>query len=837
LGTATRTAEGYRVELRHLPPSRPPANPNDPGVDDRSLSGSISIFFQKVVSQPPLVDLTAGLEYPLLAIAGITDDGSVAYNPNPDAVRARVAAARRILLYTHGIIGDTHTMAASSRSSSFSPNHSPLYDRYDLILTFDYEYRAGSIPEIAQQLGERLAAVGLEPGHGKTLHLIAHSTGGLVALWFVERAGGDQVVQHLVLIGTPSGGVPWGSTHDWATALLTFALNDMPMLKWPASRLRELSLALADGDMSLDQIAPGSEFLAALRGGSDPGIPYTIIAGNASITPAALEGGEQGRLARLLERLRGSFSQEAMHLLPRLAFFEQPNDIAVSLASISQIPTSIDPPPHFIAVVCDHLSYFSTEAGLRALADALPPAEEHAATHPAPPATEAVRFTLWAPGKTSVHLAGEFNGWDAQADPMTVDEAGLWGIEKQLAPGTYAYQFVIDGDTFINDPYARQVREAEQTHTLVQVGATPYEWDDAGFTIAPPGQIVIYELHVGDFSPEGTFAGIIPRLDHLAELGVNAIELMPIQEFPGSRSWGYNPAYFFAPESSYGTPDDFKRLVDAAHQKGIAVILDVVFNHTANDSPLNLLYPYDQNPYFGTDGNPWGFPDFNHSSDATKRLIKDIQDYWLTEFHVDGFRYDYVEGIRYDGINGMSFIARAAHQTKPHAYLIAETAAVVRDTEVDASWHWQFGQVLRAQLHESENQGNLEALVLVLTFGGDGYEHSAQPVNYLESHDEERIIHMALANSAIDQDGAVRKSILGAIMLFTAQGVPMLYHGQEFGARSPKTIDVTTHRWPGCAAPKRPSRATTSSRCWSITSASCWPTAAGPKAAARSWWL
>ncbi|MBK9715595.1 MAG: alpha amylase C-terminal domain-containing protein [Kouleothrix sp.] len=435
---------------------------------------------------------------------------------------------------------------------------------------------------------------------------------------------------------------------------------------------------------------------------------------------------------------------------------------------------------------------------------------------PAPPNTPygahdrgdgTVSFALWAPWKKSVHLIGDFNGWDLQADPLAVDESGRWWIEKRLDPGTHAYQFVLDGETTIGDPYARGLRWAAgspQPHALVEVGARPYEWGDGGFGIKPLNQLVIYELHVGDFSPAGTFAGVIERLDYLAGLGVDAIELMPIQEFPGDRSWGYNPAYFFTPEGAYGSPEDFKRLVDAAHQKGIGVIFDMVFNHAASDSPLNLLYPYDRNPYFSPDGNPWGFPDFNLWGDATKRLIKDIQDYWLIEFHVDGFRYDYVEGMRYDGVGGMSFISWAARQTKPHAYLIAEDivadpAAVVRDTDIDASWHWQFTKALRAQLREGEYQGNqygdLELLARVISFAGDGYQDNAQPVNYLESHDEERLIFEVMTNPAIDQAGAVRKSMLGAIMLFTAQGVPMLYHGQEFGAHAPKTIDVSKIPW------------------------------------------
>lgn len=417
-----------------------------------------------------------------------------------------------------------------------------------------------------------------------------------------------------------------------------------------------------------------------------------------------------------------------------------------------------------------------------------------------------VSFALWAPWKKSVHLIGDFNGWDAQADLLKIDPSGLWWVEKQLVPGTYGYQFVIDGETTVSDPYARDLRweSGGQPHALVEVGAQPYAWNDGGFGIKPMNQLVIYEVHVGDFSPEGTFAGVIGKLDHMANLGVDAIEIMPVQEFPGDRSWGYNPAYFFAVEGAYGSANDLKLLIDVAHQRGIGVILDMVFNHTTPDSPINLLYAYDENPYLGSDGNPWGFPDLNHWNDATKRLIADIQYYWLTEFHVDGFRYDYAEGIKYDGESGMSFIAWSARQSKPYAYLIAEDivadpAAVVRDTECDASWHWPFTKVLRAQLREGPYEGNqygdVAAIERVMRFDGDGYQDNAQPINYLESHDEERLIFEVLTNPKINEAGATRKSMLGAIALFTAQGVPMLYSGQEFGAHAPKTIDVSKLPW------------------------------------------
>lgn len=417
-----------------------------------------------------------------------------------------------------------------------------------------------------------------------------------------------------------------------------------------------------------------------------------------------------------------------------------------------------------------------------------------------------VSFALWAPWKKQVALIGDFNNWDKSADPMQIDESGLWWVEKQLPAGTHAYQFVIDGETVIGDPYARKLdwSGGSPAHALVEVGAAAYQWNDGDFGIKSLNQLVIYELHVGNFSPEGTFAGVMARLEYLSALGVDALELMPIQEFPGDQSWGYNPSYFFAVESSYGTAEDLKRLIDAAHQKGIGIILDMVFNHTTSDAPLNLLYTYDQNPYMSSDGNPFGFPDLNHWNEATKWLIADIQSYWLSEYHIDGFRYDYVEGISWDGNSGMSFITWSARQAKPYAYLIAEhivgdPAAVVRETEADASWHWQFARVLGAQLREEDYDGNaygdLEALERVMTFGGDGYQDNAQPINYLESHDEERIIQIIRGNPAIDAAGATRKAMLGAIALFTAQGVPMLYSGQEFGADAAKTIDQSKLTW------------------------------------------
>ena len=420
-------------------------------------------------------------------------------------------------------------------------------------------------------------------------------------------------------------------------------------------------------------------------------------------------------------------------------------------------------------------------------------------------------FALFAPHKQTAHLIGDFNDWNPKATPMNLQADGGWAVELKLEPGEYGYQFLIDADidkaVTIADPYARKLRwVAGQSipHSVIEVSKQPYKWGDGGFGIKPLNQLVIYELHVGDFSPEGSFKGVTEKLDYIRDLGISAIELMPIQEFPGDQSWGYNPAYFFCPESSYGSIDDLKELIDQAHQRGIGVVLDVVLNHTDSSNPLTMLYSFQDSPYFGQDGNPWGFPDFNHWSDATKRFIKDIQDYWLTEFHVDGFRYDHTEGIGWDAENGMNFITWAAKQTKPYAYLIAEhlpdPGGVVRSTGVEASWHESFHGIVRAQLREGEYQGrqygDMQALLAEMLFQTDGYTDNAQAINYLENHDQERIAFEIRTNPALNIDQAVNaKSKLGALVLFTAMGVPMLYAGQEFGTNSPKTIDVNKLLW------------------------------------------
>lgn len=302
LGRARRTEGATEIIIERLPA---------PAASKRSLSGSIKIFFQKVVAAA----LGAEYNYPLLRAV----DAQGLYTNDPELTRRRVEQSSRVLLYIHGIIGDTRDMAASA----YRPKTvaiAPLAAAYDLVLAFDYENLNTSIEENGRLLKQRLAQVGLAPAHGKSLHVVAHSMGGLVARWFIEREGGNAVVQQLVMLGTPNAGSPWPKVQDWAMAALGLGVNALTSIAWPAKVLGALLVAIEKADVTLDQLAPGSPFLASLALSADPGIPYTIIAGDTSLVPAALEAqtGEVGdRVRRLFEKLN---LRRVLHATASLAF-------------------------------------------------------------------------------------------------------------------------------------------------------------------------------------------------------------------------------------------------------------------------------------------------------------------------------------------------------------------------------------------------------------------------------------------------------------------------------------------------------------------------------------
>ncbi len=209
-----------------------------------------------------------------------------------------MAKAQRILLFVHGIIGDTESMVPSVQLAKLADAR-PLASLYDLILTFDYENLNTTIEENGRLLKERLEAVGLGAGHGKTLDIAAHSMGGLVSRWFIEREGGNQIVRRLVMLGTPNGGSPWPRVVDWATVALALGLNHLTAIAWPASVVGGLAAWMENPTVALNEMLPTSKVLAELKQSPDPGIPYVMLAGNTSIIPAAIAAPDAGKASVL----------------------------------------------------------------------------------------------------------------------------------------------------------------------------------------------------------------------------------------------------------------------------------------------------------------------------------------------------------------------------------------------------------------------------------------------------------------------------------------------------------------------------------------------------------
>ncbi len=349
LGRVTGREGDTEITLEHLP---------DP-ESTRSLTNSIRIYFQKVVAD------TFGLEskYPRLAMVE-QDGGEPVYNADPQAISARVAEASSILLYVHGIIGETRYMVPSAWTGEDGQR---IADQYELILAFDYENLATGIKETAKALQEKLSAVGLAPGHGKTFHIFAHSMGGLVSRWLIEHvAGGNKMVNHLFMFGTPNGGSPWPKIEDYAISLLTIGLNSLAPVTWPVSAATGLLAFIEKQDKMLDEMAVSSDLIKDLEQGGDPKLSYTIFAGNTSIIESARQAsdGKPSVIERLLSKVN-------LHNVAGLAFFNAPNDVAVSVESITNVSMDRDPVPVKYEVACDHMTYFNLIGGLSDLKAAL----------------------------------------------------------------------------------------------------------------------------------------------------------------------------------------------------------------------------------------------------------------------------------------------------------------------------------------------------------------------------------------------------------------------------------------------------------------------------------
>ena len=401
-----------------------------------------------------------------------------------------------------------------------------------------------------------------------------------------------------------------------------------------------------------------------------------------------------------------------------------------------------------------------------------------------------VRFRLWAPAADRVELDLPERGG---ARPMRPLEQGWHELALTAAPGE-PYSFLLPDGRRVADPASRcQAGDALGPSLIVDPAA--YRWRQEGWPGRPWHEAVVYELHVGTFTPQGTFRAAIERLPHLAELGVTALEIMPVADFVGRRNWGYDGVLPFAPDRSYGAPDDLKALIDTAHAHGLMVLLDVVHNHYG---PSDLeLYGFDTGSanrfYFYTNSGicctPWGDRP-NYANPGVRSFISDNFKMWLDEYHVDGFRWDAVGAMRqYDAGSG-NYIAIPEADTliqsinntivDGNAISIAEDAAF--GTGFDGEWNSGFANTLINEIVKSTDASrDMNALSSAMT--GSGFFR----VLFSETHDlvgdlngasHQRLPKRIDAANPASQS-ARKRSLLAAATVLTTPGIPMLFMGQE----------------------------------------------------------
>ncbi len=425
---------------------------------------------------------------------------------------------------------------------------------------------------------------------------------------------------------------------------------------------------------------------------------------------------------------------------------------------------------------------------------------------------DGILFRLWAPLHESVSL--KIEGADPQ--PMQLGEGGWHRCMIPIArPGT-RYRFLLPDGLEIPDPASRfQPRDVHGPSEVVDLSS--YGWKTSDWTGRPWEEMVVYEMHIGCFTSEGSFTAAIERLDHLQTLGITALQIMPVSEFPGRYSWGYDGVLPYAPDSSYGRPEDFMALVDAAHQRGISVFLDVVYNHFGPDG--NYIPSYA--PLF-TDHHktPWGHG-INYDGDGSQMIREFIIEnaiYWITEFRLDGFRFDAVHAIKDDSdehlLHELARRVRAAAGDR-FVHLIVENEEndsdlLKRDEEGEAKlFTAQWNDDLHHVLHitaTSETFGYYadyagdagklgRALAEGFVFQGEhmpyrgasrgrpsGHLPPTAFISFIQNHDQ--IGNRALGDRVLASSPADAGKAVTSIYLLAPQ-IPMLFMGEEWGAREP----------------------------------------------------
>ena len=393
-------------------------------------------------------------------------------------------------------------------------------------------------------------------------------------------------------------------------------------------------------------------------------------------------------------------------------------------------------------------------------------------------------FVLFAPGKESVVLLGDFNDYaPSNKYMMKRDGNYFWTTVEGLEEGVeYGYQYLVDGTIKIGDPYATKILDpwndkwisasvypnlkeypAQLTSDIVSVfelNPEEYTWSATNYERPAENSLAIYELLVRDFTEEGSINAVTAKLDYLETLGVNAIELMPIQEFDGNDSWGYNPCFYFATDKAYGTDKAYKEFIDECHKRGIAVIVDVVFNHATGQFPYAKMWwdggvnkTAKDNPFFNVDApHNWSvFHDFNHTYTETVNYFDDVLEYWLEEYNIDGFRFDLTKGFVQNPGN-----YDAGGYSAQRVGILKHYAETIREVDEDA---YIIFEHFCDQKEENELYDSVGALCWnnnqrngykqsVLGFTGSSFaDFKRGRINNIETHDEERIAYDAVKHA------------------------------------------------------------------------------------------
>lgn len=421
-------------------------------------------------------------------------------------------------------------------------------------------------------------------------------------------------------------------------------------------------------------------------------------------------------------------------------------------------------------------------------------------------------FRVWAPFANEVHVAGEFNDWNSWVAPLQSEGNGNWSLDYRNAVPGERYMYVIrNGNQTLwkMDPREEQVTNSVGDTVIFD---EQFDWTDQGFQMPSWNEMVIYEMHIGTFhdSPgfgPGHFDSAIDRLDHLRDLGVNAVSIMPIAEFPGDFSWGYNPSQPNAVETAYGGPQAFKRFVNAAHQRGIAVIIDVVHNHWGpTDLDMWQFDGWSENGrggiYFYQDdraNTQWGDTRPDYGRGEVRQFIRDNVLMWLEDFHCDGIRWDSVLNTRMtnsgdnpEGWSLLQWINNEIDAHQPWAISIAEDLQssdwITKDTGAggagfDSQWTAGFVHPVREVIVPSDDNGRDMTKIrdaIQHRYNTDAFER----VVYTESHDE-----VANGQSRVPEEiwpgnagswFSKKRSTLGAALVMTSPGIPMIFQGQEF---------------------------------------------------------